>query len=247
VDALIESVSVPDNAVYGEIDVLAAGARPALKVDFIDLKLIYESFTPDSRSLAGFSRATPRYFVDKPYFYYASVPPGIMVTRHDFKVEPGTKAVVMGFAHGHQLWHNPEARRHPNARIRFIPNSTMFRLKLDHKDDFIFTEGLKDPGVAAANQSSGCKTYHLSLVRKGLTDRPFDKTFPRKFATVKGYEQHLLLDLTDLTFDKESTLTATTTYNNTLSPANWFFFAFGLQQYQLTHLANSKWKRELVK
>jgi hypothetical protein len=247
VDALIESFRIPDNAAYGDVDVTAAHAKPELKVEFEGLKLFYESFTPDARSLHGFLRATPKYYVDKPYFYYASVAPGVMLTRHDIPVQPGTKAMIYGFIHGHQMFRDPNSNRSQNARIRFIPNAKEFKLKMDHKDNFYFAEGVKDPGIAGASLSSGLRGYHASLVRKGLTDQPFESVWPRKFATVKGYQQPILLDLSDLKIEKQCTLTPTVSYNSDLSPRNWFIFAIGLQQYQLTHLTNNKWLQELRK
>ena len=133
---------------------------------------------------------------------------------------------------------------------RFIPNSVLVKMRLNNIDDLVYKEGLVDLGVADACIATSSQNYHDFLTRKKLTDQPFLALFPRNFATVRSYAQVLVVDLSECKLatkeNRPAVLTVTTSYNKTLSPANYNIVHWTLQQYCYTHLSNNKWKFDLV-
>jgi hypothetical protein len=242
VGCLLDTTKAIDTGYYSNTDLSSAPVN--IEFDIIDLKLVYESFIPDSKSLANFAKGIPKYYVDVPRFRFAAVPPKQMVTSHELDIPKGTKALIVGWAHSSALWW--QDGKNLNTRYKFVPNSKEVKMKMNGEEGFIVKDGLKAFGSDEEFFSTAARLYHSNLVQKGLYDRPFNTMFPRKIATIKSYDQVLILDLTDRTINEDTKMTLTHVYDVNMSPENYYLFYITLQQYLFTHQATNKWKYDVV-
>jgi hypothetical protein len=242
-DCCIESMSYLNTAYMGEANIIGANRRPAINLVIEDISLVYQSLLPNPRDADLYHRASLKYYVDVPKFHYSSVEPSTRSSQHNFRVEAGTKAIILGWATNSQMWYNSASGKNLSARSRFIPNCKEVKMRMNGKEFLMFQDGLQDLGTSDGNTSVSCMTYHQYLVRKGLYDRPFEAMFPRGLL-LSSHDQAIILDLTDYKLDQPSDLWISATYSNDLSPKGWNIYCITLQQYLYKQDQNLKFKFE---
>ena len=95
-------------------------------LEIIDIKLTYESFTPES--LTGSPRQSV-FYVDVPQVIVAELTPDVNVTDVTFTLPPGTKVVYIVYAHQEQLWHDAVSGK--NTSCRFMFPKTLAKVTVD--------------------------------------------------------------------------------------------------------------------
>jgi hypothetical protein len=182
--------------------------------------------------------------VDVPKMRLTNVMSGKKYLEQVCQIPGGTKTIVLGWAHSNQLWFDPASGKNLHARLRFLPNVKKLRLRMTGKDGLVFNDGFEELGTTALSRTSWAHMYHANLVRRGLYDRDFSSLFPSEAAAV-GYNQIIILDLTDHRLKDDFDLTVTSEFDAALSPEGYSLFYISLQQYTYTQDPDFKFSFEL--
>jgi hypothetical protein len=245
IDSMIESSKMLDSIYFTSTDAPANQITPDITINMTDLTIVYESFTPDPRDLEALIRPPIRYYVDVPMITLFSVPQGQKRVDQICDIPAGSKAVLVGWAHANQLWHDASSNKNLHSRFRFIPGAINLKLSATGKEGLMFSEGLENIGVPDACSSNWAQAYHAQLAAKGLTDELFERMFPSDSSLVP-YKQLLVLDLTDYVFPEPFQLTTTTLFNAQLSPKGYYMFCISLQQYLYVQDSDLKFQHQLL-
>jgi hypothetical protein len=245
ITSMIDSSKILDTIYFSDADVPVNQATPDITVTFTDLTLVYESVTPDPRDLEDLIRPPINYYVDVPMFTMFAVPQGQKRVDQICDIPASTKAVLIGWAHSNQLWHEQASGKNLHTRFRFIPGAINLKLNATGKEGLFFSEGLENIGVLDACSSNWAQAYHSQLTEKGLTDELLDRMFPPE-STITPYKQLLVMDLTDYVFPEPFQLTATTLFNAQLSPKGYYMFCISLQQYLYTQDSELRFSHKLL-
>jgi hypothetical protein len=245
VDALIDSCNIMDLTYFSADATQAAQRRGSpFQMELTDISLLYESLTPEQKELPSLTKGILKYYVDVPKIRLTNVTGGKKWLEQVCEIPGGTKAIILGWGHSSQLWHDESKHKNLHTRFRFLPNVKKLRLKMTGKDGLIFNDGFDELGTVELCWTSWAHMYHTNLVRRGLYDRDFSDLFPGTAAAV-GYNQVLILDMTDHKLKDDFDLTVTTEFNATLSPEGYTLFYISLQQYVYSQTPDFKFSFDL--
>lgn len=244
--ALFQDAAMAENTYVDATTVTPDNDIHELAVTFRQMEISYEILSlpeppPESardprkkKKEEGEKRKKPKlrciFFTDVPRIYTAAMGVGQQVTTNTVQVAPGTRFVGLTWMVSHQIHHSSAQKKSLRGNFRMPPGAQLVTVELDGKP-MIFEKGLVNPGTPAeAHVSRTCMDLHQYLTGKKLYSKPFSDFFPSEGA---GYDQCILIDLSDRVIAKPAQLEVEVVYRNT-SAAGWYLVAFSAQQYKYT-------------
>jgi hypothetical protein len=216
-------------------------------LEIIDIKLTYESFTPES--LTGSPRQSV-FYVDVPQVIVAELTPDVNVTDVTFTLPPGTKVVYIVYAHQEQLWHDAVSGKNTSCRFMFPKTLAKVTVDLEGREDLLIKRGLVGPGKKGACLQWSNLKYYDWLFASGLYPGELEEMFMRG-DNPANYQQCLIFPALDykIDSDKGTVLTLHQEFGGAgnLSPKGVNVVAFCVSQYTYSVNKNRNWTATLIK
>ena len=194
------------------------------------VEVSYESWTPLTPGpIQEIKHYGTVFYSDLPYMQTQHLTPEVNTVTQRFSLPPKTKACFFSMLPAHHMTYTSSYARQMSPATSFPETLRTLRFFLDGKPISAYP-GFTKP-AKYGYLDPGCRSYHNSLIQQKLYDSKVEDMVPK--ASVIGYEQTIVLDLTNRQADHETILEINFDFSD-FSPTGWMTSLISLKQVKHT-------------